>query len=75
MTSLVLNMQSAELTLDDEQFFRLCVANPDLRLELTAKGNLIIMPPTGWGTGKRNAILIQRLGNWIFVLALQDILS
>ncbi|MFW6296248.1 MAG: Uma2 family endonuclease [Halothece sp.] len=58
-------MQSADLTLTDDQFYRLCTANRDLRLERSAEGNLIIMPPTGWETGSRNFRLIQRLGTWI----------
>ncbi len=64
MNPLVLEMQSAQLTLNDEQFYRLCSANRDLRLERTATGNLIIMPPKGWGTGNRNARVVQQLANW-----------
>jgi hypothetical protein len=40
--------------LTDEQFEQLAAANQDLQLELTAKGELIIMPPTGGETGNRN---------------------
>lgn len=40
-----------------EQFLQLVKANPDLRLELTAKGNLIAMAPTGSEGGQRNAEL------------------
>lgn len=50
--------------LTDEQFEKLALANPDLRLELTAKGELIIMPPTGGETGNRNFELYLDLGNW-----------
>lgn len=64
MIPLVLEMQSAELVLSDEQFLSLCAANRDLRLERSAEGNLIIMPPTGWETGNRNSRLVQRLANW-----------
>ncbi|MBD2385779.1 Uma2 family endonuclease [Cylindrospermum sp. FACHB-282] len=63
MTALILNLHpSIELT--DEQFLQLCQHNRDLRLERTAEGELIIMPPTGWETGNRNSRLTQRLGNW-----------
>jgi Uma2 family endonuclease len=64
MMSLTLELQSADIELSDEQFYRLCQANRDLRLERTAEGKLIIMPPTGWETGNRNSRLVQRLGNW-----------
>ncbi len=63
MTALILNLRPA-IELTDEQFFQLCQNNRDLRLERTAEGELIIMPPTGWGTGNRNRRLTQRLGNW-----------
>lgn len=64
MMGLTLEVQSADIDLNDEQFYRLCQANRDLRLERTAEGKLIIMPPTGWETGNRNSRLVQRLGNW-----------
>ena len=63
MTALILNL-SPTIELTDEQFFQLCVNNRDLRLEKTAEGELIIMPPTGWGSGNRNGRLTQRLFNW-----------
>ncbi len=47
-----------------EQFFRLCQLNRDLRLELTAKGDIIVMPPTGGRTGARNHRLSIQLGQW-----------
>ncbi|MBI2876469.1 MAG: Uma2 family endonuclease, partial [Candidatus Tectomicrobia bacterium] len=50
--------------LSDEQFHRLCQNNRDLRIELTAQGELIIMPPTGSKTGWRNAKIIHRLTAW-----------
>ena len=52
------------IELTDEQFFALCEINRDLRIERTAKGELIIMPPTGTGTGNRNSKLNQQLANW-----------
>ncbi|MBG1267166.1 Uma2 family endonuclease [Nostoc sp. WHI] len=63
MTALIFNL-SPTIELTDEQFFQLCQNNRDLRLERTAEGELIIMPPTGWESGNRNSKLTQRLGNW-----------
>ncbi len=63
MTALILNL-SPTIDLTDEQFFHLCQSNRDLRLERTVEGELIIMPPTGWGTGNRNSKITQRLCNW-----------
>jgi Uma2 family endonuclease len=50
--------------LTDEQFYQLCVANEEWRLELTANGELIIMPPTGGESGIRNSDLNLQLGLW-----------
>ena len=59
---LVLNLQSIRLT--DDQFLRFCSDNSDFRFEMTAQGELIIMPPAGGETGWREAKIIQRLANW-----------
>ena len=63
-TSSVLALNIDSIGLNDEQFAQLCRDNRDLRLELTSKGELIIMPPTGSRTGFRSAKIIQRLANW-----------
>ena len=54
--------QIIELT--EEQFFQICQTHQDYRFERTAKGELIIMPPTGGETGKRNFELAVQLGIW-----------
>jgi Uma2 family endonuclease len=63
MNALVLNL-SPTIDLTDEQFFQLCQNNRNLRLERTAVGELMIMPPTGWRSGNRNSKINQRLSNW-----------
>lgn len=50
--------------LSDEQFFRLCQDNRELRMELTAQGELIIMTPTGSKTGWRSGKIFHRLTAW-----------
>jgi Uma2 family endonuclease len=59
---LVLDFQNVRLK--DEQFFRLCSDNGDLRIEMSAAGELIIMAPCKPMTGRRNAKIAQRLSNW-----------
>jgi Uma2 family endonuclease len=49
----VLNVESVGLS--PEQFFRLCGDNPELRLELTAQKEIIVMSPTKSKTGMLNA--------------------
>lgn len=63
MDTLTLNVPPA-VALTDEQFYQLCVANEEWRLELTAQGELIIMPPTGGETSIRNSDLTAQLANW-----------
>jgi len=58
----VLNVRSLNLT--DDQFIRLCSDNRDLRIEMSAERELIIMPPPGSKTGQRNANVIYSLMNW-----------
>lgn len=53
-----------KLDLTQEQFWQLCQENHDLQFERTATGELIIMPPTGGNTGKRNADLLFQLQAW-----------
>lgn len=55
---------SPALELTDEQFFNLCQINSDLRLERTAEGDIIVMPPTGGETGTRNTSITGQLYVW-----------
>lgn len=52
------------LHVTQEQFAGLAASNPELRLERTAKGELIVNPPTGWETGKRNSRISGELYLW-----------
>ncbi|NET24769.1 Uma2 family endonuclease [Okeania sp. SIO1I7] len=63
MTNLTIELNSV-IDMTEEQFFQLCQKNPDLRFERNAKGDLIIMSPTGGKTGNRNGRLTQQLFNW-----------
>jgi len=45
-------------------FARFCADHPDLRAELTAEGELVIMPPTFGESGRRNFKITTRLGVW-----------
>lgn len=47
-----------------ELLLELSSLNSDLRLELTAEGELIVMTPTGGEAGHRNLALAVQLGNW-----------
>jgi len=63
--TLSLNLpKTIALSVTPEQFTALAIANRDLRLERTAKGKLIVNPPTGWETGERNSRIIGQLYRW-----------
>ncbi len=53
MTALTLNL-SPLMTLTREDFVRLCAANPELKLERTAQGELVILSPSGGEIGNLN---------------------
>ncbi len=50
--------------LTPEEFFRFCRDNDELRIERDQDGNVEIMPPTGFETGRRNSALITELSIW-----------
>ncbi|CAN5118628.1 Uma2 family endonuclease [soil metagenome] len=50
--------------MNDEQFEEFCRLNRDLRIEMTAEGDLIILPPTFARTGNRNSAINAQLYIW-----------
>lgn len=63
MSSITLNLDPV-VHLSREQFYDLCRENPELKLERTAAGALIVMPPTGGETGRRNISVSGQLWAW-----------
>lgn len=49
----------------DEEFARLCAENPDLRIEMSSTGEVIIMAPVVSEGGKRNFSLTGRFWAWV----------
>ncbi|MEH2296686.1 Uma2 family endonuclease [Nostoc sp.] len=72
MTTLLIQTESTPLTVNfpflvqmtNEQFYEFCQANRDLRIERTANGEVIIMPPAFSDTGNRNFNIAAQLGYW-----------
>ncbi len=50
--------------LSDDELFELCARNPELQIERTAEGEIIVMSPTGGETGRRNFLLVAQLAAW-----------
>jgi Uma2 family endonuclease len=52
------------LPMTQDQFFDFCQQNRKIRFERTAKGELIIMPPSGGESGAQNASITAQLYLW-----------
>ncbi len=59
---IILNLKNVALS--DEQFYQLCQVNDQWRLEETAQGELIIMPPVGAISGNRESELNGLVWLW-----------
>ena len=60
--TVILNLKN--LGLSNEQFYQLCQINENWRLEQTAQGELLIMPPVGAISGNREAEFNADLVIW-----------
>ena len=47
-----------------DEFWQICVRNPNLKAELTKDGDVIIMPPTGYESSEENVEVVRQLSNW-----------
>lgn len=63
MTSVIVQLDPI-LQLTDEQFSEICRANPEVKFEQTAQGELIIVAPTGGEIGSYNSELNADLVVW-----------
>jgi Uma2 family endonuclease len=57
-------MQICRRQMTDAQYYRFCMTIPDLRVERSAEGDILIVPPGGAETSWRNGDLAMQLGNW-----------
>ena len=65
MQTLTLELPSdLSLHVTQEEFAAIAAANRDLRLERTADGELVVNPPTGGESGKRNLSIAGQLELW-----------
>jgi len=74
MTSLLVNSSQAPIPIDlsslmtvqmtDQQFYDFCQANPELRIERNATGDVIVMPPSFADIGHRNGNIFGQLYIW-----------
>ena len=53
-----------EPQLSRDEFWELCQRNPNLEMERTAQGKVLLMSPTGGTTGNRNSRLTRYVDEW-----------
>jgi Uma2 family endonuclease len=63
-TPLLVDISHITLHLTRKEFERLCQDNPEVRFELTATGELEIMPPVGWTSSRKNGDLFGQIWMW-----------
>jgi Uma2 family endonuclease len=63
MTAITVNLNPI-IQLNENQFYQLCRENPEVKFERSADGKLLIISPTGGGTGKRNFEIGIEFGIW-----------
>jgi Uma2 family endonuclease len=63
MTAFTISLEPV-IHVTDEQFYQLCQANPDVKFERNAAGDLIVMAPTGGETGSYNAEIVADFVIW-----------
>jgi Uma2 family endonuclease len=62
--TLPLRLNLDRVQLSDEQFYQLCLNNPDYSLERTPQGVLVVMAPVGGDSGNYELELGIDVGNW-----------
>lgn len=72
MTTLLIQSEQIPITVNfpfiaqmtTQQFYEFCLANRYLRIERTATGEVVVMPPAFSDTGHRNLKIAQQIANW-----------
>jgi Uma2 family endonuclease len=62
--TLPLTIDFRQVHLTDEQFYQLCISNPEFNIERNAAGILILMSPVGGDSGNREMELGTDLSIW-----------
>jgi Uma2 family endonuclease len=61
---MIVELNVPQIGFNDEELYKLCMANPDLPIERDEKGRIIIMPPTGFETSYYNSDLVTEINIW-----------
>jgi len=63
ISSLAVRPQGRE-KFSDEDYWAFCMANPDLHIERTAEGEIVVAPPAGGESDYRNIKVASQLDRW-----------
>ena len=63
--TVVMMPEIAHPRMTDAEFQEFCAQNPELRIEMTSKGELIVMSPVTGRGGNRNFFLTGRFFGWV----------
>ncbi len=58
---MIVELTVPQIGFNDEELYKLCMANPDLPIERDELGRIIIMPPTGFESSYHNSDLTTNL--------------
>ena len=64
MLTLPITLDLKTVNLTDEQFYQLCIKNPEIQAERTPEGDLILMSPVGGDSGNQEIELGADLVIW-----------
>jgi Uma2 family endonuclease len=53
-----------DLRMNDEEYYQFCMANRDVRIERSAQGDIIVMPPAGWESDHQSLNAGAQLHDW-----------
>ncbi|WP_319633175.1 Uma2 family endonuclease [Romeriopsis navalis] len=70
-----LTIAASSVELSDEQFYALCRQNEALNFEMTANGELVVIPPVGGESGRRESKLNLKVGIWNETTQLGEVFS
>lgn len=63
--TVVLKPEISHDRMTDAEFLEFCAQNPELRIEMTSRGELIVMSPVTGRGGNRNFFLTGRFFEWV----------
>jgi Uma2 family endonuclease len=61
---MILELGPLGRAMTDDEFFEFCQLNRKLRIERSSTGEILVMPPAGADSSRRNCEVVRQLSNW-----------